>query len=177
MTSDCANIIVEDFINEIENWSAIWDLKHDDYSNKNAKRNAWEAVISKFVPNFNDMSEAEKKVIGNSYQRKWKSLRDSYTRELAKQKNEIKSVSVTKFRKKYIFFDQLRFLDSTTKLTDDSIELSDHEGNLEEIDAVAEENINKMPCKGKPKKRHSDEDLLEVLKKLLSTRDKKKFGL
>jgi len=64
MTFDCANINIEDFISEIENWSAIWDLKHDNYSNKNAKRNAWEAVISKFVPNFNDMSEAEKKVIG-----------------------------------------------------------------------------------------------------------------
>lgn len=64
MTSDCANINIEDFISEIENWSTIRDLKHDDYSNKNAKRNAWEAVISKFVPNFNDMSEAEKKVIG-----------------------------------------------------------------------------------------------------------------
>jgi len=77
----------------------------------------------------------------------------------------MKSSSATKFRKKYIFFDQLRVLDTTTKPTDDSIELSDHEGNLEEIEAVAEENINKMSCKGKPKKWHSDEDLLEVLKK------------
>lgn len=84
---------------------------------------------------------------------------------MTKQKNDMKSGSATKFRKKYIFFDQLRFLDTTTKPTDDSIDYSDHEGNLEEIEAVAEENINKMPCKGKPKKRHSDEDLLEVLKK------------
>lgn len=63
MASDCTNIN-EDFISEIENWSAIWDLKHGDYNSKNAKRNAWETVISKFVPNFIDMSEAEKKVIG-----------------------------------------------------------------------------------------------------------------
>ncbi|KAL4104569.1 hypothetical protein QTP88_019864 [Uroleucon formosanum] len=101
----------------------------------------------------------------NSYQGKWKILHDSYTRELAKQKNDMKSGSATKFRKKYIFFDQLRFLDTTTKPTDDSIELNNHEGNLEESGSVTEENINKMRCKGKPKKRHSDEDLLEVLKK------------
>lgn len=90
----------------------------------------------------------------------------------------MKSGSAAKFRKKYIFFDQLKILDTTTKPTDDSIEISDHEGNLEESGAVAEENINKMLYKGKPKKRHSDEDLLEVLKKkILSTRDKTKFGL
>lgn len=77
----------------------------------------------------------------------------------------MKSGSAAKFRKKYLFFDQLKFLDTTTKPTDDSIELSDHEGNLEESRTVAEENINKMPYKEKPKKRHSDEDLLEVLKK------------
>lgn len=93
---------------------------------------------------------------------------------MAKQKNDMKSGSATKFRKKYIFFDQLRFLDTTTKPTDDSIELSDHEGNLEEIEAVAEENINKMPYKGKPKKRHSDEDILEVLKKKYYQQETKK---
>lgn len=43
--------------------------------------------------------------------------------------------------------------------------MSDHEGNLEESGAVSEENFNKIPRKGNPKKRHSDEDLLEVLKK------------
>lgn len=64
MASDCGNINIEDFISQIENWPTFWDLKHDGYSNKNAKRNAWEVVISKFVSNFNDMSEAEKKVIG-----------------------------------------------------------------------------------------------------------------
>lgn len=66
MASDCVNMSIEDFISEVKNWSAICDLKHDDYSNKNAKRNAWEAVICKFVPNFNDMSEAEKRLIGKS---------------------------------------------------------------------------------------------------------------
>ncbi|KAG8240303.1 hypothetical protein J437_LFUL014353 [Ladona fulva] len=60
--SDCTeNVNTDDFITEIENWPAIWDLKNDDYSNKTAKRNAWEAVIGKFVPNFNELPEAEKK--------------------------------------------------------------------------------------------------------------------
>lgn len=86
----------------------------------------------------------------------------------------MKSDSKTKFRKKYIFFDKLRFLDTTTKSTYDSIELSDHAGNLEESGAVAEENfINKIPCKEKSKRRHSDEDLLEVLKKIYYQQDTK----
>lgn len=90
----------------------------------------------------------------------------------------MKSGSAAKFRKKYLFFDQLKFLDTTTKPTDDSIELSDHEGNLEESGTVAEENINKMPYKGKPKKWHSDEDLLEVLKKnIINKRQNKVWSM
>jgi len=58
------NANTDDFISEIENWPAIWNHQHDDYCNKNAKRNAWEVVISKFVSEFNNMSEAGKKLIG-----------------------------------------------------------------------------------------------------------------
>ena len=42
-------------------------------------------------------------------QRRWKSLRDSYNRERAKQKT-VKSGSAASGRKQYVFFDQLSFL-------------------------------------------------------------------
>lgn len=53
------------FIGEVKSWPATRDLDdRDDYGNKNAKRNAWEAVIRQIVPDFNDITEVEKKVIG-----------------------------------------------------------------------------------------------------------------
>lgn len=54
MAPDRANVNINGFINEVESWPAIWDLRHDDYSNKNAKRNEWEAVTGQIVPDFND---------------------------------------------------------------------------------------------------------------------------
>ncbi|XP_054706245.1 uncharacterized protein LOC129216115 [Uloborus diversus] len=43
------------------------------------------------------------------FQRKWKHLRDGFSRELAKQKQE-KSGSLCSARKKYVYFDHLLFL-------------------------------------------------------------------
>ncbi|KAB0805403.1 hypothetical protein PPYR_02373 [Photinus pyralis] len=127
----------KDFISAIEQFPAIWDLSNEEYSNKTVKRNAWEAVILKF----GNLTEPEKKVIGNTYKRKWKSLRDSYSRELAKQKKEFKSGSAAKPRKKYIFFEQLRFLNNAAVSShEDTIDAANHENDEEEISEVVEKN-------------------------------------
>ncbi|KAG8234999.1 hypothetical protein J437_LFUL013879, partial [Ladona fulva] len=108
--------------------------------------------------NFNELPEAEKKVIGNSYQRKWKSLRDSYTRERAKQRNEIKSGSAKKYRKKYIFFEQLNFLETNAKPTEDSIEITDLEENIEgSLEATQEKSNEVMRTRRNAKRRHPDD--------------------
>jgi hypothetical protein len=56
----------------------------------------------------------------SNFQRRWKSLRDSYTRELAKKKKE-KSGSGASGRRQYVFFEQLRFLETSVKSTLNSI--------------------------------------------------------
>lgn len=57
-------INTEDFISEVESRPAIWDIKTDDYSNKVVKTNAWQEIITKFVPDFNEKSMDEKNRIG-----------------------------------------------------------------------------------------------------------------
>lgn len=80
----------------------------------------------------------------------------------------MKSGSATNYLKTYTFFDQLRFLDTTTKDTTDSIELNDLEENSEENGKFSEGSIIKVVKASKEKsnnKRHTDDDLLDVLKK------------
>jgi hypothetical protein len=53
----------------------------------------------------------------SNFQRRWKSLRDSYTKELAKEK----SGSGASGRRQYVFFEPLRFLETSVKSTLNSI--------------------------------------------------------
>ncbi|XP_063612967.1 uncharacterized protein LOC134786343 [Penaeus indicus] len=93
----------ERFIIEIEDRPAIWDVHLKEYSNKILKAKAWEELCSIFVPNFNDC-------IATDLQRKWKSLRDSYRRELTLSKKEKLGSSAGSGRKEYMYFKQLSFL-------------------------------------------------------------------
>jgi hypothetical protein len=65
MSLDLIN--TEDFISEVESRPVIWDVKSDDCSNKVVKTNAWQEIIAKFVPDFNEKSMDEKNKIGKVY--------------------------------------------------------------------------------------------------------------
>ncbi|XP_047100334.1 uncharacterized protein LOC124718765 [Schistocerca piceifrons] len=123
-------INTEDFISEVESRPIIWDMKSDDYSNKVMKMKAWQEIITKFVPDFDEKSIDERNKIGTILQRKWKSLRASYTRGLLRQKTEKSGYAATG-RKKYIYFDPLRFLTTDCKNTTSSIDSDDDEDRNE----------------------------------------------
>ena len=55
------NINNEEFIHEVEKCPALWDSSSDEYSIKNEKRKAWNAVILHFIADFEEKSPAEKK--------------------------------------------------------------------------------------------------------------------
>ncbi|XP_026727727.1 uncharacterized protein LOC113493894, partial [Trichoplusia ni] len=104
-----ASMDVDTFISVIHARPAIWDLHSDLYSNRNEKIKAWEEICYLFINNFKDKNRKEKStaVIAATLQRKWKSLRDSFNREIGKQN---KSGSGASGRKEYIYFKQLSFL-------------------------------------------------------------------
>jgi hypothetical protein len=57
---DMESFNTEDFISEIKAQPAIWNSAAEEYSNKIFKRNAWEEVILKFHPLFNEKTTGEK---------------------------------------------------------------------------------------------------------------------
>ncbi|XP_076043345.1 uncharacterized protein LOC143026586 isoform X2 [Oratosquilla oratoria] len=100
----------ERFIIEIEDRPAIWDVRLKEYSNKILKAKAWEELCSIFVPNFNELDCQGKNKATTDLQRKWKSLRDSYRRELTLSKKEKSGSGAGSGRKEYLYFKQLSFL-------------------------------------------------------------------
>lgn len=55
---------VEDFICEVEKHPCLWNSGEEAYSNKQEKVKTWIAVISSFIPNFDELKNAEKDEIG-----------------------------------------------------------------------------------------------------------------
>ncbi|XP_049829989.1 uncharacterized protein LOC126269907 [Schistocerca gregaria] len=157
-------INTEDFISEVESRPVIWDMKSDDYSNKVMKMKAWQEIITKFVPDFDEKSIDERNKIGTILQRKWKILRSSFTRELSRQKTE-KSGSAATGRKKYIYF-ELRFLTTDCKNTTSSIDNDDDEDRNEfdegeNLEQEALEKTAERPQKRpREKKSFEEEDIL-----------------
>ncbi|XP_049878510.1 uncharacterized protein LOC126375565 [Pectinophora gossypiella] len=100
---------IEEFIDEVESRPAIWDSRSDKYSNKIEKKKAWEEICNKFIENFTNKTASEKNEASILLQRKWKNLRDSYSRELNKQRAS-KSGSAASSHRKYQHFDRLQFL-------------------------------------------------------------------
>ncbi|XP_060806454.1 uncharacterized protein LOC132903111 [Amyelois transitella] len=103
------NINVEDFINEIEIRPAIWNSKSDKHSNRTETKNAWEGICEKFVEDFKNKTTGEKNSAAMVLQKKWRHIRDSFSRELKKQR-ESKSGSAAKRHRQYVYFDRLQFL-------------------------------------------------------------------
>lgn len=101
---------VDRFIIDIEDRPAIWDVRCKNYSNKIAKAKAWEEMCDIFVPGFKEMDDTGKSKAGIDLQRKWKSLRDSFRRELTTIKKEKSGSGIESGRKEYLYFKQLSFL-------------------------------------------------------------------
>ncbi|KAK7074956.1 hypothetical protein SK128_015336 [Halocaridina rubra] len=118
----------EYFIAEIQSRPAVWDLNDDDYCNREVRRKCWEELVTIFFKN-EEASAAEKNECGKLLQRKWKSLRDCYTRE-RQRLAKIKSGSSVARKTQYVYYNRLSFLQRVIKGRDTS-------NNMEE--AAAEE--------------------------------------
>ncbi|CAK1593451.1 unnamed protein product [Parnassius mnemosyne] len=100
----------------------LWDLSHDLFKDKDAKLQAWFGVYKALLPDFNDLSENDKKDFEKSVQQRWRTARDAYMRCKNSMKS-VKSGSEGGKRTKYVFFKHLQFLDKKHVAdTEDSIE-------------------------------------------------------
>lgn len=105
--------------------------------------------------------------------RRWKSLRDCYARELKKQKTT-KSGAAASVRKRYIYFEHLRFLEPVHCATESNVEMQEgeQESHGVEDDQVADSaGVPQYPKQSRSKKRRNQEDLLlEVLQAKIASK-------
>lgn len=59
-----ANIITEEFINEIKKHPIIWRMSHKDYKNYEIRKKEWKKIAKIFYPEIDMKSENEKEIIG-----------------------------------------------------------------------------------------------------------------
>ncbi|KAB7501363.1 Transcription factor Adf-1 [Armadillidium nasatum] len=92
--------LFERIIEEVKKYPCLWNKSLDSYRNQNARDNAWKMIsLALNTP-------------GIDVRKKWASLRDCFRRELAQQQQQRKTTSklCTKMRRKYLYFNQLKFL-------------------------------------------------------------------
>lgn len=101
-------------------------------------------------------------------------MRNSYLRELLKQKN-VKSGSSARNRKQYVFFNQLNFLQTVVKNTTSSLteetttDVNDINGSDEETEVCAAKPIPQIrKFTSKQKEIEEEKDLLKVIKNKIS---------
>ncbi|XP_076179004.1 uncharacterized protein LOC143152591 [Ptiloglossa arizonensis] len=103
------NFDTETFVELVRDRPALWDVRSEEYADKIKKKECWLEIFRVMVKNFDNFSVETKERTSAKIQRKWKSLRNCFTRELTKQKSE-KTGAGASNRKKYVYFDILTFL-------------------------------------------------------------------
>ncbi|CAH2000780.1 unnamed protein product [Acanthoscelides obtectus] len=102
------NFDTEKFIIDIQNRPSIWDSSSADYSNRDLKKKCWEEIVDLYGGE--GQTVEQKKDLGLVLQKRWKSIRSCYAREVKRQKNLKSGSGATNRKSEYIYFKQLQFL-------------------------------------------------------------------
>uniref|UniRef100_A0A0A9WF21 Transcription factor Adf-1 n=1 Tax=Lygus hesperus TaxID=30085 RepID=A0A0A9WF21_LYGHE len=95
----------ERLIIEVQKFSCLYNIDHEEYRDKERKNRCWVIVAQRILDNekWEDLSELEIKRISKEVQKRWKNLRDAYTRSLRSQIERGGS-------KPYVYEKQMSFL-------------------------------------------------------------------
>ncbi|KAJ3648757.1 hypothetical protein Zmor_020535 [Zophobas morio] len=108
-------IVSEKLIEEVKKRPALYDGRTHGSADASVRKAHWEEITKDIFSQVWDTSSInEKDALVKEVQVKWKSLRDAYNR-VRKQEKEDQLKGVTKNRKKYVFYDQLSFLEPVSK--------------------------------------------------------------
>ncbi|XP_037295505.1 uncharacterized protein LOC115451994 isoform X2 [Manduca sexta] len=156
----------ETFIVAIQNRPIIWDSRLPEYSNKVAKRKAWEEINEIINSEFGEQTNEEKNACVVELQKKWKSIKDSYNREWLKEKN-CPSGSGAKPRKQYVYYTLLSFLPPLTEMRPPSLST-----NTEEYASEGYLETFGIPKSKKPKSNDGVDDAQKKLYEVLTEKSK-----
>ncbi|KAF6212148.1 hypothetical protein GE061_012669, partial [Apolygus lucorum] len=95
----------ERLIVEVQKYPCLYNIDHEEYRNKELKNLCWVIVAQRVLNNekWDELSDLETKRISKEVQKRWKNLRDAYTRALRSQMERGGS-------KPYIYEKQMSFL-------------------------------------------------------------------
>ncbi|CAH2062271.1 unnamed protein product, partial [Iphiclides podalirius] len=83
--------------------------------NRDAREAAWRDILKELAPNYENLSEEERKEADKKIQQRWRTARDTYQKDKISEKNQPSGSGSKKKKKKYSYYDILTFLDSTTE--------------------------------------------------------------
>ncbi|XP_050665809.1 uncharacterized protein LOC126972836 isoform X1 [Leptidea sinapis] len=109
MKIDTERVIIEVHLRPV-----LWDKRNELYKNRDAREAAWRDILKELAPNYENLSEEERKEADKKIQQRWRTARDTYQKDKISEKNQ-PSGSGSKKKKKYSYYDILTFLDSTTE--------------------------------------------------------------
>ncbi|KAI4454943.1 madf domain transcription factor [Holotrichia oblita] len=101
---------VELLITLIEERPVIWDKTLEIYKNKVLRETAWREICVILKDGFEEMNEKERQEFVKIVLKKWTQVRDSWSKDIKKRKDEKKSGSSASTYKPYKYSDQLAFL-------------------------------------------------------------------
>lgn len=98
-------------IQEVQVRPAIWDMAHNDYGDRNKRKQSWEEIVNLFLEE--TATQDEKKRMGELLLKKWKNLRDRFARDVHERKEKTGSGSRNKAA--YMYAQQMMFLKDIIK--------------------------------------------------------------
>uniref|UniRef100_A0A6P7EYI0 Uncharacterized protein LOC114324624 n=1 Tax=Diabrotica virgifera virgifera TaxID=50390 RepID=A0A6P7EYI0_DIAVI len=105
------NVDIEKLIKEIHVRPTIWDMRSDDYFNKIKTKQSWDDITDAFVEGI--VTQEERKHLGSILQKKWKNIRDRYSKNV--KQNKRKSGQAGR-KNVYKYTNQLAFLSDVIHL-------------------------------------------------------------
>ncbi|XP_075983390.1 uncharacterized protein LOC142981389 [Anticarsia gemmatalis] len=129
------HVETEQLITEVHNKPCVWNYNCAEYNDKDLKQQAWMEIAVTLYDDYLSLSERNKRDIIRHLQKKWKGLRDYFTRQKAKERSCKGERPLRK--RKAPFLTMLQFLDIPKPGDDDSQGLDKSESMTEQNDTGA----------------------------------------
>ncbi|XP_068115877.1 uncharacterized protein [Hyperolius riggenbachi] len=125
---------IEELVAQIQAHPCLYDKGHKDYKDIHMARRLWEEIASSFFSNWNEMTPKQQNLKIEEVKMKWRSLKDTFKKELEKQKKMERSGAGAHFKPKYRHYDLLTFLIPCfeARSTEDSLPLTPQTINVDD---------------------------------------------
>ncbi|XP_040262458.1 uncharacterized protein LOC120978282 isoform X2 [Bufo bufo] len=101
-------IRVDELIRQVQRHPALWKPSDPGYSDRYRKTSAWLSVCQNLYPEWDELDEGDKGILENLIQKRWRSARDQFRREVVHYEGLSGSGPLNK--KPYMYLQQLMFL-------------------------------------------------------------------